>query len=117
MAKSKTSTEVTAAYIKLTEYLIRQYGLSLCVFARATTPLPSRSKAIQTYPISYQADDLLTSEQAATILGLRAKTLANWRVQGIEKLPFRKIGGAVRYQHEDVRKFVEFNKKQNTSQR
>ncbi len=116
MKGNNGSAKISAAYFELTEHLVRQYGLSLGVFAKPVKRKPRMAKAISPPPITYQPEHLLTSEQAAAILGLRSKTLANWRVQGVEKLPFRRIGGAVRYQYGDLLAFIEHHKKLNTSQ-
>ncbi len=113
----KTKFTLEQKYLRLTEYLVRHYGLSL----EFLTPEPNkigtqqRIRKSQTAP-SYQPDSLLNSEQAATMLGLRSKTLANWRVQGVEKLQFRRIGGAVRYQYGGLVHFIEARKHENTSQ-
>ncbi len=68
--------------------LFEKYNMSLSFLTMQTDsarehPLPSTN---------YELDHLLTSEQAAGVLGLSPKTLANWRVQGIENLPYRKVG-------------------------
>ncbi|KAB2662042.1 helix-turn-helix domain-containing protein [Brucella tritici] len=117
MQGNRNSGKISASYLELTEHLVRQYGLSLGIFAGAIKRKPRIAKAISPSPITFQHHHLLTSEQAAAVLGLRAKTLANWRVEGIEKLPFRRIGGAVRYQYSDLLEFINSNKKINTSQR
>lgn len=106
------------SYLRLTEHLVREYGLSLGFLTSGSTK-PSKKlpcKQRLTAP-TYQPDHLLTPEQAAAVLGLRPKTLANWRVQGVEKLPFRRIGGAVRYQYGDLLGFIETRKRENTSQK
>ncbi|MBJ6718824.1 helix-turn-helix domain-containing protein [Bacillus sp. PR5] len=114
--KRRQLSSLENSYLELTEHLVRQYGLSLGVFAKPVKRKPRMVKAISPPPITYQPEHLLTSEQAAAILGLRSKTLANWRVQGVEKLPFRRIGGAVRYQYGDLLTFIEARKHENTSQ-
>lgn len=114
--KRRQLSSLENSYLELTEHLVRQYGLSLGVFAKPVKRKLRMVKAISPPPITYQPEHLLTSEQAAAILGLRSKTLANWRVQGVEKLPFRRIGGAVRYQYCDLLTFIEARKHENTSQ-
>ncbi|AIK41830.1 helix-turn-helix domain protein [Brucella anthropi] len=114
--KRRQLSSLENSYLELTEHLVRQYGLSLGVFAKPVKRKLRMVKAISPPPITYQPEHLLTSEQAAAILGLRSKTLANWRVQGVEKLPFRRIGGAVRYQYGDLLTFIEARKHENTSQ-
>lgn len=50
---------------------------------------------------------LLTTEDAAMILGLGKSTLEQDRVRGIMKIPFVKIGRMVRYRKEDLDKYIE----------
>lgn len=114
--KRRQLSSLENSYLQLTEHLVRRYGLSLGMFAGSVKRKPRTTKAVSSRPITYQPEHLLTSEQAAAILGLRSKTLANWRVQGVEKLPFRRIGGAVRYQYGDLLGFIEARKRENTSQ-
>mgnify|MGYP001203675018 CR=1 FL=1 len=74
-------------------------------------------KADQNAPAMLKQDAVgfLTTSQAAEILGLSAKTLANWRVSG--KGPeFHRLGGAVRYHPNDLNAWVERGKRSNTSQ-
>lgn len=49
---------------------------------------------------------LYTSQQAARLMGLSVKTLANWRSDGTVEIPFVKIGRAVRYRHVDIAAFI-----------
>lgn len=113
----KAKSTLKRSYLRLAEHLVRQYGLSLEFLASEPTyPRDTLQRGTSQLSHSYQPDHLLTSEQAATVLGLRSKTLANWRVEGIEKLPFRRIGGAVRYQYRDLLSFIETRKHENTSQ-
>lgn len=57
----------------------------------------------------------LTPEQAASILGLRPKTLANWRSRGDPELQFTKVGRGVRYSVDDIGKFLAARHRRNTS--
>ena len=45
---------------------------------------------------------LLTPKEAAAVLRLEPHTLAVWRCRRPDKLPFVKVGGAVRYRLGDV---------------
>jgi excisionase family DNA binding protein len=58
--------------------------------------------------ITAMGDDfrLLTSEQAASILGVRIQTLRSWSYQK-KNLPIVKIGGRVRYRLSDLKRFIE----------
>ena len=114
----KVRPSIQQNYLRLTEHLVREYGLSLEFFlpeSKLSSDAREKGQGSKLPPL-YQQHDLLTPEQAATVLGLRSKTLANWRVQGVEKLPFRRIGGAVRYQYSDLVNFIETRKHENTSQ-
>ena len=57
--------------------------------------------------ITLAAGDLLADREAAAILGISVKTLANWRWRG-EGPRFRKIGKRmVRYSRADLEAFIE----------
>lgn len=56
------------------------------------------------------ADDqnqMLTTQQAANLLGLKPATLSNWREDGSVDLVFSKFGRSVRYRYADVVAFAE----------
>lgn len=48
---------------------------------------------------------LLTPRECGTLLGIGARTLANWRCEGFGP-PFSKVGSRVRYRKEDVDAWV-----------
>lgn len=48
---------------------------------------------------------LYSRKEAAEILGVAPITLAVWASKGI-RLPYLKIGGNVRYRHEDLDRFL-----------
>ena len=48
-----------------------------------------------------------TTAEAATLLGLKPATLANWREDGSADLAFSKFGSCVRYRYADVVAFSE----------
>ncbi len=50
--------------------------------------------------------ELLTTEEAARILGVKPQSLAVWRLHG-ENLPFVKVGRLVRYRRSDIEKWLE----------
>ncbi|MGN8159494.1 helix-turn-helix domain-containing protein [Salinisphaera sp. SWV1] len=52
---------------------------------------------------------LLTSEQAAELLGVNSHTLAVWRCEKRYPLPYVKCGRWVRYRAADVAKFIDDN--------
>lgn len=45
---------------------------------------------------------LFTPKQAAAYLNIKASTLATWRTREPARVPFVKIGGAVRYRLKDL---------------
>lgn len=106
--KKSHSQKVENAYLQMTELLVKRCGLNLSFLVSVHTP----KQQFQ----SFQPTDLLDSTQAATFLGLSAKTLANWRVSGQHDLPYRRIGSAIRYQYADLQAFANNNKRLNTSQ-
>lgn len=63
-----------------------------------------------------EIDQLLTTAQAAELLGgLSPKTLNKWRFTG-DGPKYKKIGGAVRYSVADLQAFVEAGTRQSTSE-
>jgi hypothetical protein len=44
----------------------------------------------------------VNEDQTAQLLGLKVKTLRNWRQTGTEDLPYYKLGRAVRYDLDEV---------------
>jgi hypothetical protein len=52
-------------------------------------------------------NQMLTTEEAACLLGLKAATLSNWREDGSADLLFSKFGRSVRYRYGDVIAFSE----------
>jgi hypothetical protein len=114
--KRRQLSSLENSYLELTEHLVRQYGLSLGVFAKPVKRKPRMAKAISPPPITHNPEVLLTPEQASKVLGLSLATLANWRWLGTPYLPYKKIGRLVRYQAGDLTSFVERQKRQNTSE-
>ena len=57
---------------------------------------------------------LITEVEAADLLGLSVKTLRRWRWAG-HPPRFIKLGGAVRYDMEDLRAFMESGRRTSTS--
>lgn len=52
-------------------------------------------------------NQMLTTAEAATLLGLKPATLANWREDGSADLAFSKFGSCVRYRYADVAAFAQ----------
>lgn len=50
---------------------------------------------------------LLTREDAATYLRIRAQTLAAWASSGRYAIPFVRVGRAVRYRREDLDRWLD----------
>jgi predicted site-specific integrase-resolvase len=58
---------------------------------------------------------MLSTAQAAALLGLRPSTLAAWREDGSQPgLAFFKLGKAVRYRYADIVAFIETRKASST---
>ncbi|NLS92754.1 MAG: helix-turn-helix domain-containing protein [Planctomycetaceae bacterium] len=51
-------------------------------------------------------EPLLSSAQAAELLGVRSQTLAVWRCSGRHGLPFLKVGNAVKYRQSDLEQWL-----------
>ena len=58
--------------------------------------------------------DLLSTNQAAPLAGVKAKTLENWRCLGLGP-KFVRVGRLVRYDPEDIRIWREARKASSTS--
>jgi excisionase family DNA binding protein len=54
-------------------------------------------------------DRLLTTKEIAETWGFKDQTLRVWRCTGRNRLPFVKVGGAVRYRLCDVEKYLNDN--------
>lgn len=52
------------------------------------------------------ANDLLTAEKTAELLGIKTQTLAVWRLHR-KHIPFCRVGRSIRYLRSDVEKFIE----------
>jgi predicted site-specific integrase-resolvase len=57
-----------------------------------------------------EGKNLLCPKEVATILGVSVGTLANWRVEDNFKFQWIKIGGLVRYEWEEVKRFIDSRK-------
>ncbi len=57
---------------------------------------------------------LINEHDAANKLGLKVATLRRWRWEG-RRLPFYKIGHAVRYDPVEIEKFIEVSRRTSTS--
>ena len=57
-----------------------------------------------------QIDHLLTTIEAAKVLGLPPQTLVNWRCTGRYPLPFVRVGRLIRYQVTDLTDWIEKNR-------
>ncbi|MFY4698207.1 helix-turn-helix domain-containing protein [Burkholderia glumae] len=58
---------------------------------------------------SATADDIMTNQQAAKLLGVEPETLAQWRYLGkfAETLPYYKVGRRVMYRRGDLVAFLD----------
>jgi predicted DNA-binding transcriptional regulator AlpA len=54
-------------------------------------------------------DKLLTAVEASDILGLKESTLAQYRWRGDTRLPWVKLGKAIRYKLSDIEAYIEGN--------
>lgn len=51
--------------------------------------------------------ELMTAVETAELLGVEVQTLSNWRSSGRHKLPFTRVGSAIRYRRQAVEKWLE----------
>lgn len=63
-----------------------------------------------TATLAAQTRRLLTREQAAEVLGVQVQTLATWASQGKYDLPFVKVGKCVRYERDDLERWLQSRK-------
>lgn len=54
--------------------------------------------------------DFLTPSEAAEMLGVKVNTLAVWRCKHKKKIPFYKIGRAIKYKNQDLLDWIESQK-------
>ena len=57
--------------------------------------------------LSLPANRLLTTNEAAQILGVKPQTLAYWRCVKRYALPYVKVGKNCRYKRSDIEAFIE----------
>lgn len=55
-------------------------------------------------------DHLLTTSEAANVLGLPPQTLVNWRCTGRYPLPYIRVGRLIRYRTADLNEWIETNR-------
>jgi len=58
----------------------------------------------------FKGEEMLSEPDAASKLGLSRHTLRGWRQRQLGLLPFFRFGRAIRYDHEDLKKFYEENR-------
>ena len=54
-------------------------------------------------------DDLLSTRQAAKVLAIKPSTLVLWRSNARVRLPYVRIGGAIRYRVSDLLRLIDEN--------
>lgn len=59
--------------------------------------------------------NLLNTSQAADYIGLSASTLSKDRVHSVLKIPYLKLGAAVRYRRSDLDQWIETRIRMSTS--
>jgi hypothetical protein len=74
---------------------------------RKIMPTKGKQPAQKPNPDVAIGSEWLSTEEAAEFLGLRKKTLDNWRSSGRRQLPFHKPFGRVTYKTAEVKKFFE----------
>ena len=52
-------------------------------------------------------DLMLTTEEAAEILGVSPRALELWRQKKSQPLPYVRVGNLVRYRHKDLMAYIE----------
>lgn len=54
--------------------------------------------------------ELLTTDQAATLLNIKKSTLVKWRCTGVNSLVFVRINRLIRYDRKDLQDFIKKQK-------
>ena len=72
-------------------------------------PVNRRVNSVSPPASGNEPDRLLTTEEAASYLNLKPETLTVWRCTKAVKLPFKKIGHAVRYSFRELQDYLEQN--------
>ena len=65
-------------------------------------------------PTSVQTS-LISAKETSRLLGISAKTLANWRSSGTQPLPFIQIGSRILYRQSDIDRCILSRLKTSTS--
>ncbi len=93
--------------------------LSLLEHPSKAEPMPAQTLPLGDTPqgtnFLRNGKAMLNPEEAAEMLGVKKQTLAKWRISG-DSPPFFKIRGLCRYRREDLEKWIEEKKRENTSQ-
>lgn len=79
---------------------------------KTSTPLPDSAQkaSIRCLKPELQIPEpLLNSDQTASILGFKEATLAQMRWRNDKRLPWVKLGKAVRYKVSDIQAFIDAN--------
>jgi excisionase family DNA binding protein len=74
----------------------------------------SKSSTSTRYAGGESTKQLLTQEEAADFLNVKAHTLSIWRSTGRHELPYVKVGRAVRYRRSDLEKWLAKNTVEHT---
>lgn len=56
-----------------------------------------------------RSSKLLTTDQAAELVGAKPQTLSIWRCSGRQHIPYVRIGRLVRYREQDVLDWIDKN--------
>jgi hypothetical protein len=108
------SRELLEIYLKLTEHLVRDCGLSLSFLSDAAGFADAKRRP-NTPQRTISSDSLLAPPEAAIVLGLAEKTLANYRTSGAGPT-FVKTGSRIRYRYSDLTSFIDQGRRKSTSQ-
>ena len=80
---------------------------SYVIIQQPKSPVSAQPASESSAPSISPFPPRLNTRQAAEFLGLKEQTLVLWRHTKSVNVPYLKIGGAVRYNLEDLQKFVE----------
>ena len=120
-ARKANSTEarakkVTHALLLFMSHMSAKGELDLAAIRAALRPVPNKRTRKRIRRTAYEPENLLTPDQAARVLKLSPKTLANKRSQGDGPRFIRLSTRAIRYRYQDLLEYVDSGSRMSTSE-
>lgn len=110
MTKPVDIANLIKAMVVISDHYCEKLGLPVS-FPALELQHPDLIKIAQ-----YQSEQLLSPEDAARMMGVSPKTIANWRYRGTEGPKYVNIGSRIAYRRKDVLDFITDCVRQSTSE-